>query len=499
MDKLKEFEPIFYPKSVAVVGVSANDEKPGNHFLRAMIEFGFKGKLYPVNPSTNEILGLRAYPSIGDIPEPVDFANISVPAKYVPQIIEDCVAKGVPAVEIFTAGFSEVGEEGRRLEQEIVMLTKGKLRILGPNCFGVYCPRGGITLLPGANYPRESGNIAIIAQSGGLVDQLIPAATGHGLRFSKIISYGNACDLNEVDLLEYLASDPETTVIAAYLEGVKDGKRFFQVAKRLLGKKPLIIWKGGLTESGKVAVNSHTGSLGGEQAVWGAFFKQTGAVMVDDAEEFLDTTAIFSHFPQVAGRRVGVVGGGGAVGVATSDTCERVGLKIPTAPPKIQEQLRALLPTTGTSLRNPVDVGSPMPPPLVFQKVLEILLSGDIIDTLIIDRIFFYGSQQPMGVPEADAEKRVEVLLDIKRRTGKPILAVLAEPAPDTDIIDMEVKRRRVRRRFLQAGIFVLPSLNRAVKALANICSYYKKASSSHRKSGNDTQVIKGKDPELYL
>ncbi|TRZ96802.1 MAG: hypothetical protein D4R82_00400, partial [Dehalococcoidia bacterium] len=362
MDKLKEFEPIFYPKSVAVVGVSANDEKPGNHFLRAMIEFGFKGKLYPVNPSTNEILGLRAYPSIGDIPEPVDFVNISVPAKYVPQIIEDCVAKGVPAVEIFTAGFSEVGEEGRRLEQEIMTLAKGKLRVLGPNCFGVYCPRGGITLLPGANYPRESGNIAIIAQSGGLVDQLIPAATGYGLRFSKIISYGNACDLNEVDLLEYLASDPETTVIAAYLEGVKEGRRFFQVAKRLLGKKPLIIWKGGLTESGKVAVNSHTGSLGGEQAVWEAFHKQTGAVMVDDAEEFLDTTAIFSHFPQVAGRRVGVVGGGGAVGVATSDICERVGLKIPTAPPKIQERLRALLPPTGTSLRNPVDVGSPMPP-----------------------------------------------------------------------------------------------------------------------------------------
>jgi len=221
--------------------------------------------------------------------------------------------------------------------------------------------------------------------------------------------------------------------------------------------------------------------------------------MVDDAEEFLDTTAIFSHFPQVAGRRVGVVGGGGAVGVATSDTCEHVGLKIPTAPPKIQEQLRALLPTTGTSLRNPVDVGSPMPPPLVFQKVLEILLSGNIIDTLIIDRIFFYGGQQPMGVPEADAEKRVEVLLDIKRRTGKPILVVLQEPATDTDNMGAEINRRKVRRRFLQAGIFALPSLNRAVKALANICSYYEKASSSHRESGNDTQVIKGEDPELHL
>jgi len=486
MDRLKEFEPIFYPKSMAVVGVSADEEKPGNRFLRAIRAFGFEGELYPVNPDENEILGLKTYPSVRDIPAPVDLVYISSPARSVPQVIEDCVAKGVRAVEIFTAGFSEASEEGRRLEQEIVRLAKGKLRIIGPNCFGVYCPRGALTLLPGANYPSESGNIAIIAQSGGLVDQLIPAATGHGLRFSKIVSYGNACDLNEVDFLEYLASDPETRVIAAYLEGVKDGKRFFQVAKSLLDKKPLIIWKGGLTESGKVAVNSHTGSLGGEQAVWEAFHKQTGAVMVDGAEEFLDTTALFYHFPRVRGRRVGVVGGGGAVGVATSDICERVGLKIPTAPPRIQEQLRALLPPNGTSFKNPVDMGSPLPPPSVFQKVLEILLSGDIIDTLIIDRIFFYGGLQPMGVPAADAEKRMEVLLDIERRTGKPMLAVLQEPAPDTENIDMEVSRRKVRRRFLQAGIFVLPSLDRAVRTLSNVCLYYEKASLNHRESNHE-------------
>jgi len=199
MNKLEEFEPIFHPNSMAVVGVSADEDKSGNRFLGAMIEFGFKGKLYPVNTEQSEILGRKTYHSIGEIPEPVDFVYISTPASSVPRIIEDCVAKGVRAVEIFTAGFSEVGEEGRRLEQEIVALAKGNLRIIGPNCFGVYCPQGGLTFIPGPKYPKESGNIALISQSGGLATHFIWAASEYGLRFSKVIIYGNACDLNESD------------------------------------------------------------------------------------------------------------------------------------------------------------------------------------------------------------------------------------------------------------------------------------------------------------
>jgi acyl-CoA synthetase (NDP forming) len=476
MDKVKEFEPIFHPNSMAVVGVSADEDKPGNRFLRAMIEFGFKGKLYPVNPEQSEILGRKTYSSIREIPEPVDFAYISTPASSVPRIIEDCVAKGVRAVEIFTAGFSEVGEEGHRLEQEIVALAKGNLRIIGPNCFGIYCPHGGLTLMPGPKYPKESGNIALISQSGGLATHFIWAASGYGLRFSKVISYGNACDLNESDFLEYLAYDPETKTIAAYVEGVKDGKRFFDLAKGLLGRKPLIIWKSGLTETGKRAVNSHTGSMGGEKAVWQAFSRQTGTVLVDNFEEFLDTTAIFPHFSEGVGRRVAVVGGGGSVGVAASDACEQVGLEIPTSPPDIQQQLRVLLPPAGTSIRNPVDIGAPTLPPSVLQKVLEILLSWDGIDTLIIDRIFLYGTPQLVGMPGADSEKRAEVLVDIRKRVKKPLLAILGELATNVDKIDMETDRRRVQDRFLQAGIAVSPSLQRAVKALSNVCSYYEKA-----------------------
>lgn len=476
MDKLSEFEPIFYPKSVAVVGVSANEEKAGNRFLRVMTEFGFKGKLYPINSDTNEILGLKAYPSLRHVPEPVDLVNINAPARFVPQIIEDCVANGARAAEIFTAGFSEASEDGRRLEDEIVRLAKGRLRIIGPNCFGVYCPRGGLTLLPGPKYPKESGSVAVISQSGGWVTDFIWAGSGHGLRFSKVISYGNACDLNETDFLEYLATDPETKVIAAYMEGVKDGKRFFELAKSLLGKKPLIIWKGGLSETGKRAVDSHTGSLAGERVVWEGFFRQTGAVMADGFEELLDTTAIFSHFPHGAGRRVAVVGGGGGVGVAASDICERVGLKIPASSPEVMERLRAILPPVGTSVRNPVDVGAPMVPSPLFQEVLEILLSWDGIDTLIIDRMFFYGIPQLVGAPDTDTEKRVQVLTNVAAGTRKPILAVLGELSSGIDMIDIEVGRRETRQRFREAGIFTLPSIHRAAKALSNLCYYYETA-----------------------
>ena len=477
-DKLKEFEAMFYPKSMAVVGVSADEWKPANRFLAVMREFGFKGKLYAVNPDGGQTLGLKVYPSIRDIPEPVDFVYISSPARSVPQVIEDCVAKGVRAVEVFAAGFSEVSEEGRRLEQEMAKLARGKLRIIGPNCFGVYCPRGGLTLVPGPRYPKESGNVAVISQSGGCVTDFIWAASGHGVRFSKVISYGNACDLNETDFLEYLATDPETTVIAAYLEGVKDGKRFFKLARNLLGKKPLIVCKGGLTETGKRAVNSHTGSLGGERAVWEAFFRQTGAVMADGLEELIDTTAIFSHLTGGAGRRVAVVGGGGGAGVAASDVCERVGLNLPALSPEVMKQLRALLPPVGTSIGNPVDVGAPMVPSELFRKVLETLISWDGIDTLIIDRMFFYGIPQLIGMPDPDTEKRVEVVANVAKSTRKPVLAVLGELTSDSNMIDIEVGRREVYQRFRRAGVFALPSIRRMAKALSNVCTYYERAPS---------------------
>ncbi len=475
MYKLEEFESIFYPKSVAVLGVSADDEKAGNQFLTAMMTFGFKGRLYPVHPDSKSILGLETYPSVKDIPGPIDLVYISTPASTVPQIIEDCVAKEVPAVEIYTAGFSELNEEGRRLEHQIVALAKGKLRIIGPNCFGVYCPRGGTTLMTGVKYPKESGAVALLAQSGGLTTNIVWRGSAHGIRFSKVISYGNACDLNEADFLEYLSSDPETKVIAAYIEGTKNGKQFFKIAKNLAGQKPLIVWKGGLTQAGKRAVYSHTASLGGEKAVWEAFFKQTGAISVEGIEELLDALILFSHNPQVAGRRVAVVGGGGAVGVAAGDSCEKAGLKMPTPSPNIAKQLKALFPSAGASLRNPFDAGTPLVPVLHLERILETLLSWHKIDALIIDRIFLYETSLITGTTDIDSVKRAEVIVDAKKKFNKPILVVLEEMGTDVDTASAEISRIKARCNFLKSSIPVFPTLNRAVKALSKVCSYYEK------------------------
>jgi len=245
-----------------------------------------------------------------DIPESIDFAMITVPAKIVPSVLEDCLAKGVKAVEIFTAGFSETGEKGRILEEELVKITKRGIRAIGPNCFGVYCPASRLTLLPGADFSTESGPVAFISQSGGHAQEIAREATGSGIRFSKVISYGNACDLNEVDFLEYLAHDPETRIIAAYMEGPRDGQRFMKLVQDVSKTKPVLIWKVGLTREGAQAVSSHTASLGGEEATWGAFFKQTGAVRVESKEELIDTIMALLHLPPSTGRRVAVIGGG---------------------------------------------------------------------------------------------------------------------------------------------------------------------------------------------
>ncbi len=479
MNRDSDFDRIFYPRTVAVVGASGEPGRPGYQFMRTLLEFGYRGKLYPVNPEApEEILGFRTYPNVRDVPDVIDFAFVTVPAAAVPGVIGDCVAKGVAGVEVFTSGFREVGEEGRKLEEEMVKLAKGKLRIIGPNCFGVYCPRGGLTLLPGARLPSESGDVAFISQSGGLALYFAWAASGCGLRFSKVISYGNACDLNESDFVEYFSGDEETKIIAAYLEGVKDGSRFFRLVRGLLGKKPVILWKGGLTQTGGRAVSSHTGSLAGDKAVWRAFSYQTGAVLVDDFEELVDAVLFFRQCRRNVDRRVAVIGGGGAVGVAAGDICERVGLVVPPAPVELQQQLRALLPPVGTSTRNPFDIGAPVLPAPLFRKVLELLLAWEGIDAVIIDRVYLYGLGGLNGVPESGCAERLEVVLDLQRRTDKQFVVVTEELTTAADKIEAEVERRWAQQRLFDGGVAFAPSLTRAATALARVCWYQDKVRS---------------------
>ncbi len=484
-DILQAFDPIFYPRSLAVIGASADISKFGNVILSAIMEIGYNGEVYPVNPEAEEINGLKVYPSLKEIPGEVDFAVLTIPAPLVSSALEECLRKGVKGVEILTSGFRETGTpEGRRMEEEIGRIAKRGIRILGPNCFGIYCPESGLTILPGQNFSRETGPVGFLSQSGGLCADLGQMAKGLGIRFSKMVSYGNGCDVAACDLLEYFFADPQTRIIAGYLEGVEDGPRFLEILKNNRGKKPVILWKAGLTETGSRAVTSHTGSLSGAAEVWKSVLQQAGVVQVGSTEELTDTIYAFLYLPPNAGPKVAIMGGGGAIGVAASDALDRLGLSVPVLSHPIREKLEASFPAVGNSLKNPVDLGNPMIPPSMLRKVMEAAGEDRGIDTLIVIQILFYILYQVrhrLGMddqPLSHFSFQPELLKaceEVREKYGKPILLVLPDIVTDGKMIDLEIEWRRERDHYQAAGFPVFQTLDRAARALSHFVRYHQR------------------------
>jgi len=350
-----ELEPIFYPRGVAIVGASNREGNFGRFFLEGFLQMEFE-KLYVVHPREQEVLGVKAYPTVKDIPAEVDLAVVVSPQDTVPGVVGECAEKGVKGVVIFTAGFGEQGDQGRRLEREILNIAhRGHTRIIGPNCQGIYCPASRVTHFSGLS--RESGTVAMISHSGSLSAILPMAAIAQGIRFSKVVSSGNECDLNAVDFLEYFGQDPETKMIIAYLEGVKDGRRFCQLARSISKEKPIIVWKGGTTERGARAAASHTGALSGSNRVWKAVLAQTGIISAQSAEELLDYLQAFYYLPIPKGKRVAIVSGPGGPAVATSDACIEAGLELAELSQGTRRRIAEIIPPVGTSTDNPVDLG----------------------------------------------------------------------------------------------------------------------------------------------
>lgn len=478
-NRLEEFAPLFFPKTHVVIGASANPFKFGGRFLRTLINFGPKGKLLVVNPQETEIAGLDTYASVRDIPGPVDFASIVVPARAVPPIVEECLEKGIKGVQILSSGFSEAGEQSKQWEKQIAETASRGIRVIGPNCFGVYSPEGGLTILPGETLPKESGPVAFFSQSGGLAIRIPRRASGLGLRFSQVVSYGNASDINECDLLEYFYHDPKTRVVGCYLEGVRNGPRFFKLLKEVTRVKPVVIWKGGLTESGSRAVQSHTASLSGAISSWNSLFRQTGAVGVNSIDELLDAILAFTHLSPQSGRRVCVIGGGGAVGVAASDACERVGLTVPPFSPELHEKLKKIVPAAGGSARNPVDIGNPFPDTKALKTVLESVARSGEVDSLIVDglELAVEKNRDPENSELVDTIGRdnVQAIMDLKKMPGsslKSLMVVMPIEATGTDGIEAESARRRVRDKFLAEGIPVYMTLEGAVSSLSRLAGY---------------------------
>lgn len=350
-------DDIFHPRSIAVVGASSEPfSMTTKMFLDALIDFRYKGEIYPINPKFELISGLKCYQNIRHVPGAVDNVTSLIPAAATPQLLRDCVAKKVKVIQLFTAGFAETGEdEGRRLQAELVSIARsGGVRIIGPNCVGIYCPGSGVSYC--SDFPKEPGKVSFIAQSGGYTYLLVRMAAPRGVRFSKLVSYGNASDINEIELLDYLAHDPETEIISAYIEGTRDGPQLLRVLTEAAARKPVIIIKKGRTEAGSRGASSHTGALAGDDAVWEGAIKQAGAIRVEDVEEMVDMLVTFLFFPLPQGRKTVVVGAGGGVSVRASDECEAGGLNLPPIPEELRVELKRFITLAGSMLRNPVDV-----------------------------------------------------------------------------------------------------------------------------------------------
>ncbi|MEM3948223.1 MAG: CoA-binding protein [Zestosphaera sp.] len=346
-------EALFKPRSIAVVGASRQPGKIGYEILRNLKEYGYTGKIYPINPQAKEILGIKVYPSISAVPDEIDMVVVSVPAAMVPDVIDEAGKKGAKVAVIISSGFKEVGRHD--LEEEVVRRAgKYGMRVLGPNIFGVvYTPmRMNASFGPKDVIP---GSIAFLTQSGALGIALIGMTIVEKIGVSAIVSIGNKSDIDDADLLDYLINDEDTKVILIYLEGVKDGRRFIDAARKVSTVKPVIVIKAGKTEVGAKAVASHTGSLAGNVVIYSSVFKQTGILEAKNIEEAFDWARTLSYLPEYKGGDLVVVTNGGGAGVLVTDPLALNGIQLSSPPETLVNELKPKLPGFA-SLGNPIDV-----------------------------------------------------------------------------------------------------------------------------------------------
>jgi acyl-CoA synthetase (NDP forming) len=425
-------DSMFHPKSVAVVGASTHDG-PGS-FVAALKEMGFAGPLYPVNPKAEEILGLKCYPRLTEIPGDVDHVISSVPLRFVEQLVEDCGVKHVKVLHFFTAGFSETGDADATALEERVLARAGALgiRVIGPNCMGLYVPAAGLSFMPFLE--TEPGPVALLSQSGANAGEFCRTGAARGLRYSKVVSYGNGADVRESELLEYIAEDPDTSVVGCYIEGIKDGPRFMRALRKAAAAKPVVILKGGRTEAGTRAANSHTGSLAGSLAIFDAAVRQAGAIRVDRMEELVDSVVAFRFLHRLRGPRAGIVGGGGGYSVLASDEVGSHGLQMPALPEETQRKLVDFTPTAGTSVRNPVDTSVGWGPeglkPML--DTLRIVAEAPNIDFLLYHTSWSWGPNRSGGPNIIDAATESATKIgELAAEVGKPIVCVARIPTTD--------------------------------------------------------------------
>jgi len=410
----KLLENFFKPDSVAVVGASIKHRKLGNQILENLLKGGFPGRIFPINAkadSTTRIMGIKAYPSLVEVPQSIDLAIVVVPSQGVLSVIQDCGAKGIDSVVIISAGFKEVGEQGAKLESELLKLSKNLgIHILGPNVLGIIDAHHRLNASFAPASP-PAGNIAFLSQSGALGCVILDKAEGEGIGLSKFISLGNKADLDEVDFLAMLKEDAQTDVILGYLEGIKRGRDFISVAKEVTSQKPVVMIKAGRSDQGKRAASSHTGSLAGQDEAYDVAFQASGIIRANSLREAIDLARGFSSQPIPHGKRVLLLTNGGGAGIMATDACEQFSLELANLEDQTKEKLKEKLPHD-SSVANPIDILGDAKSDR-YEIALEAILTDPNVDGVIV-----------LLTPQSDSDEdeTARLIMKISPGTKKTIL-----------------------------------------------------------------------------
>ena len=485
---LDRFRPLFYPQSLAVIGASNTRGKWGQTYTRKLRDSGYAGKIYPVNPKETSVLGFPAYARLQDIPAPVDLALILLPPPLVPAAVEECLKKRVGAIVVITAGFGELGEEGRRMQEAFAAPARAAgVPLIGPNCMGLVNVQANLNAQLFYLRPRP-GKISILSQSGNLGGNLIRKGMSDQIGFAKFVSSGNEAVTTGEELLEYFAEDPETEVLLVYVEGVKDGRRFLDAARRLTARKPIVLLKGGSTEVGGKACASHTGAMAGEREVFAAVCRQAGVLQADDLDDLYYAGAALAANPLPAGDRIGIVTEGGGLGVIAADACAARGLTVAPLPAEMIAAFDRFLPGRW-SRNNPVDTAAGEGK---FQA-LELMIRSDDFDGIIQLGIAGAGAtlqalrSRPAGELSAEDQARLgrmeqrvveemeeaKRLVELSQETQKPIICAdqVATLAP--------VAGNPVLEYLSSQGMLVCRHSSQAAKVMGDLCRYAR-----HRRRG---------------
>jgi acyl-CoA synthetase (NDP forming) len=466
------FDRLLMPQTVAVVGASSKGNTPGNDLIRNLRKFGFKGEIYPVHPTTEQIEGLPAFKTIGDIGGPVDYAFVVVSAEQVPAVL--LAAQGNLAfAQVMSSGFGEI-EAGRTLQDELVRVSRADgIRVLGPNCLGTYSPAAGLSFVGSAL--GQAGSVSIVSQSGGTAVDIVLRGENKGVRYRAVVTLGNSADVTSAELLNYFLTDEQTEVIGLYIESSKEGREFFTSLRKARKQKPVVLLIGGLTEQGSRAATSHTGSLSGGRKLWEALARQTGVVLASTLDEFIDQLVTIQTLPLRARRSMGNVvlfGNGGGASVLAADAFARTDLRISPLAEHTLRSLDALKLPAGTSLVNPIDTPAEamrQQGGKISGKILQIVFEDRAADAVVMHvNLPVFLSAPDHGV--SMVSNLLDAVIASKQTYGKetPLLLVLRSDGSR----EADERRREGRALALAAGIPVLDELPAAAVALAAVRDY---------------------------